>query len=226
MLHPISQQYIDIHTHKKNCKNFVFPIRNVFSDELDEDLSGSHEALSIGFHPWHIKFSDIEEQFELIDKQCNLTTVFAIGECGLDKAIHTDFELQKEIFTRQVEISEKVQKPMIIHSVRAARELLLIRKEMHAHMPWIFHGFNQTIELADQLIKQDCYLSFGPLLFEKNNKAIETLRRIDRSRIFYETDDQKVTVIDVHEAAAEILDKYAAQLKEEVYQNYCRIFHE
>ncbi|MFC2114040.1 TatD family hydrolase [Bacteroidota bacterium] len=226
MLRPISQQYIDIHTHKKNCKNFVFPIRNVFSDELDEDLSDSHEALSIGFHPWHIKFSDIEEQFELIEKQLNQPTVFAIGECGIDKAIETDIQLQKEVFVRQVEISEKAQKPLIVHCVKAAHEILQIRKETHAQMPWIFHGFNQSIELAEQIIKQDCYMSFGYQLMQKESKPIDLLKQIDRTRIFYESDDQRITVIDVYETASKILDKYVATLKEEVSENYRKLFHE
>jgi TatD DNase family protein len=77
----------------------------------------------------------IEEKLK--DENC-----FALGECGLDKITASDFELQKVVFKKQIQLSEKHQKPLIIHCVKAHQELIEIKKELKPKQVWIFHGFN------------------------------------------------------------------------------------
>ena len=60
----------------------------------------------VAFH----KVQKKENEEKLKAEKC-----FALGECGLDKITASDFELQKEVFKKQIQLSEKYKKPLIIH---------------------------------------------------------------------------------------------------------------
>lgn len=66
--------------------------------------------------------------------------VWAIGECGLDKYSQVDFDIQKQYFIKQIELSELTHKPLIIHCVKAYNELLNLKK-LQAYStlayPWV-----------------------------------------------------------------------------------------
>jgi TatD DNase family protein len=114
----------------------------------------------------------------------------------LDKVCETPWNLQEKAFIAQVKISESIQKPLIIHCVKAFNELIALKREIKPHQIWIIHGFRGKPEQASQLIKQGFFLSFGPMYND------ESLSLIPPDRFFLETDNSGKTIESVYQKAA------------------------
>jgi TatD DNase family protein len=163
-----------------------------------EALTDQSERLfSAGLHPWYIGV-DWEEQLRILGEIAGKKRVMLIGEAGLDKLCKTDFALQQTVFLRQIELAEEVQKPLIIHCVKAWPELIAIRKKVLPSVPWIIHGFRGKPELARQLLELDFYLSYG----EKFNA--ESVRITPLDRLCTETDESRLSIEEICFRIAEV----------------------
>lgn len=172
--------------------------------------------LSVGLHPW--KVTDAwKEEVSLIREASKRADVWAIGECGLDKVKGGVLSLQMEAFRAQIALAEELQKPMVIHCVRAFDELLMLRRELESSckhegrvaQPWVIHGFRGKPEQAKQLMAKGMLLSFG------HQYNLDTLRTVfTSSRPFYlETDDHHpFSVRRIYEQVAHHLDVDVARL--------------
>ena len=165
--------------------------------------------LSVGLHPWKVTI-DWPASVAMIREASKRTDVWAIGECGLDKVHGEDLLLQLEAFRAQIALAEEVQKPMVIHCVRAFDELLMLRRELEVScrkegrepQPWVIHGFRGKPKQAKQMMAKGLLLSFG------HQYNLETLRFVfTSSRPFYlETDDLHLSVRQIYEQVAHHLD--------------------
>ena len=197
-----------------------------------------HVKLSVGLHPWNVS-ETWQETVASIRKVASRDDVWAIGECGLDKVHGEPHPLQMEVqmaaFRAQIAIAEEVQKPIVIHCVRAFDELLMLRRELEASrkredrepQPWVIHGFRGKPEQAKQLMTKGMLLSFG------HQYNLETLRFVYASlkgaspsssgsslgegqgsvtSFFLETDDLHLSVRQIYEQAARHLDVDVAHL--------------
>ncbi|MDP5094220.1 MAG: TatD family hydrolase, partial [Polaribacter sp.] len=84
------KMFFDIHTHSTSILNQVFAIQNRYP--TSNDFSS---PFSIGLHPWFLKKETSENEILLLEQKLQHPKCFAIGECGLDKAIDTNFDFQK-----------------------------------------------------------------------------------------------------------------------------------
>jgi len=124
--------------------------------------------LSVGLHPWNVE-AEWEKMVSALRCEASKTNVWAIGECGLDKARGGDFSCQIEAFKAQIQLAEEMGKPVVVHCVKAMDELLALRKELVAEckrlgkepQPWILHGFRGKPEQAKQIMAKGIFLSFG-----------------------------------------------------------------
>lgn len=208
--------YIDTHTHHQERNKETFQLKNVIIGK--ESLPTL--PCSVGIHPWYIIGSDIKKQFILMKDYLNRENVLAVGECGLDKLCKTDWEIQTSVFQRQIDIAENVEKPLIIHCVRAYQEVLqLLRKTTQ---PVIFHGFNKNIELVCQLLKQGYYISLGADIL--HGHLDEHIREIPLNKIFLETDDKPIPIIDIYAYFCTVRKINLPQLKEQIGENFERVF--
>ena len=210
--------FFDVHTHKRSVSKNVFSIENKYPNATDFT-----KPFSIGIHPWFIKSENLEKELLYIEKQLNSENCFALGECGLDKNTATDFELQKEVFKKQVELSEKYQKPLIIHCVKAHQEIIEIKKELKPKQIWIFHGFNKKYQVAESLLKNGIILSFGTAII-KNKKLQEIISNIDISSILLETDDSDNDIKEVYQKVSELKKITVEELQQKIKQNFKSIF--
>lgn len=131
-----------------------------------------------------------------------------IGECGLDTACTTPISLQRQAFVEQLSLSETLQKPVVVHCVRAFNELLLLRKQQVWSQPWVVHGFIGAPQLVLQLAQAGIHVSFGDaLLDERHSKVIESLRSLWLRHLpfFLETDESASSINDIYRQAAAIL---------------------
>jgi len=150
--------------------------------------------------------------------------VLAVGEAGLDKSIDTPLSVQKQAFEQQVEIAENVNKPLIIHCVRAYSEILYYRKNSNQNIPWIFHWFNSSVQTANDLIGKNCYLSFGHMLFNENSKAFKSFLSVPPENIFFETDDAGYSIVEIYNQASLLKKMPVEELKKRICTNFKNCF--
>ena len=149
----------------------------------------------------------------------------AIGECGLDRACDSDFELQREVFIKQIELSEQYHKPLIIHAVRSYPDIISIMKETKSNQPWIIHGFNGNEHSAEQLLRHDgIYLSLGDVLFKNEKRAERLLDIIPSDRLFLETDVAERSIVEVYEKASLLSGVATDILRKDIFDNFVKIF--
>lgn len=210
--------FIDVHTHAFSERKKVFSIVNTCPDSKNFSKS-----FSIGIHPWFIKKEQLGNQLSFLEDKLQSKNCFAIGECGLDKLTDVNLELQKEVFIKQIQLSEKYQKPLIIHCVKAHQEIIALKKEMNPKQVWILHGFNKSFQLAESCIKNGILLSFGAAIMA-NKKLQETFLKLPLTSILLETDDNEVTIEEVYKKAASIKKINIDELQQEIKQNFNTIF--
>ena len=210
--------FIDIHTHQQNRAENVFTIQNKYPTSVDFS-----KPFSIGIHPWFIKKESLQNELLLIEEKLQDKNCFAPGECGLDKISETDLTLQKIVFKKQLELSEKYKKPLLIHCVKAYQELIEIKKEMKPTQTWVLHGFHKNSQVAESLLKNGVILSFGAGIINRK-KLQEVVFNIPISSILLETDTAEISIEKVYQKMAAIKNISLEELKSEIKQNFKSIF--
>jgi len=208
-------KFINIHTHNHDASSVS--VINLFPEDVDSIVP--EKLYSIGIHPWNVTKINTPKQIQTISETAEKENIFAIGEIGLDK-LHSEFNLQKDVFLKQINIAKMLDKPIIVHCVKAFSELLEILKTEKLTIPVIIHRYSGNITVAEQLLKFGCYLSFGHELFNSQSKVSKVFKKIPLKYIFLETDDAKITINDVYEKAAEIKTISVTELNEKIRSNF------
>lgn len=211
-------KYINLHTHHVSNANEELSIYNL---DLNKNIVDKY--FSAGIHPWFIQENNLNAQFCWVEKHLSNKKCLALGECGLDKNINIDVKLQKQIFLKQLEVNKSFNKPVIIHCVKSFQEIIFIRKAYN--FPFIIHGFNKKIELAQQLIKNNFLLSFGVVLLE-NVRLQEVFKAIPIENIFLETDNSDISIQKVYKKAADLKKINIEELILLLQKNFKREFNE
>lgn len=213
--------YINIHTHHLSKDNGVFLFNNRFGTSTSSVTKLYLESyFSIGIHPWDADIQFSMAEFEKIIQHPNC---LGIGECGLDKVIDIDLELQKKVFISQLDLAVKFQKPVIIHCVKAFDELIEICASYHSKIPLIIHGFNKSVQLAKQLIDKGFYISLNDSIFKKEDIDFSVLLQ---EKLFLETDNsESILIEEVYQKAAVCFQMPEDELKEKIYSNFTTLFN-
>ncbi len=136
----------------------------------------------------------IEELEEALKEVERLATsskkIVAIGEIGLDYYWNKDNkELQLEAFKRQIEIANKLNLPIQIHTRDAIMDTIDIISNTEFTKPGIFHCCPQNKDLIMAGLKKDFYISFGgPITFKNSKNADEMIEIIPIDHQLIETD--------------------------------------
>ena len=210
--------FIDIHTHKKQLSENVFSVANKYPVSLDFT-----SPFSIGIHPWFINKNKIEAELLILAKKLQHKNCVALGECGLDKVIKTDFELQKTVFKKQIQLSEKHQKPLIIHCVKAYQDIVELKKELKPTQVWLVHGFNKNWQVAQSLLKNGILLSFGTAIIN-HKKLQEVVAKVPLEKLFLETDDKDDTIVEVYVKVAKLKGVPLEILQQKIQENFKQLF--
>lgn len=212
--------YIDIHTHKAEVSGEVLSVCNldVPMHFCRCGLDMQNYYYSLGIHPWTIRESLLSEHLRYIEENGRFEKILAIGECGLDKLTQTPWALQEKAFCAQILIAEKLEKPMILHCVKAFDELLQLKNEIKPMQNWLIHGFRGKPQQMEQLIAHGFYLTFGA----KYNE--DTLRTVPMNRFLLETDDASEAIEEVYAMVARSLQIPESELKEQMQSNFNALF--
>lgn len=133
-------------------------------------------------------------------------------------------KLQLIAFEKQIALSEKYQKPLILHIVRAFNDLIRLRLDSKAKQVWIVHGFDGSPQLAKQLSDLGIYISFGFHLGKSISKACKSIGTIPLSHIFLETDASELSIKEIYSLASERLNISVAQLQSQLWLNFQEVF--
>ncbi len=154
-------------------------------------LAESHHNLfaSVGVHPDYENL--IEPNALRIAELADHPKVVAIGETGLDYfRLKGDLEWQRERFRQHIRAAKQCDKPLIIHTRSAAADTLHIMAEEGADsVGGVMHCFTENLDVAQQAIEMNFYISFSGILTFKNAAIIrEVARKIPLDRMLIETD--------------------------------------
>lgn len=190
----LTMTLIDLHTHHKDKEG------NTFILNCTTEKTGDAENISIGLHPWEID-EDWAQRMQEISQVSSAENVKAIGECGIDKiASKATIKTQIEVLKAHIELSEQLQKPLILHIVKGHDIIMRLHKERRPTQAWIIHGFRGKPRQAQQYITEGFYLSYG-IKFNK-----EALLCTPLERLFLERDEEKISLEIFYNYIAEILD--------------------
>ena len=171
---------------KNNVNRIIVNGCDINSNKEVLELVNKYDVIygAIGFHPT-----------ELDDFKISNPKIVAIGEIGLDYYYdNTDKDKQKEIFKRQLDIANKYNKPIIVHSRNSIQDTYNILKEYNLFGS--IHCFSGSVEMAREFIKIGYKLGIGGIITYKNAKNIrEVVKNIDLSHILLETDSPYLTPI-------------------------------
>ena len=162
----------------------------------------------VGFHPHDASKAD-DRSLEEIEELSRHPKVVAIGEIGLD--YHYNFsppEKQRDVFSRQIEIAQRRNLPIVIHSREAENDTLAIVEERVRNYPkWsegkrkgVFHCFPGDVAMAQKVIGWGFNISIpGPVTFpikpNKPNSMVDVVAQIPIEHILLETDSPYLTPV-------------------------------
>ena len=205
-------EFFDSHSHlnDEQFDNDRIDIINKYKSEnitrfltCGYSLEGSKKAIEIanscdityatvGISPNDIPQNEDElwKSVEQIKELAKNKKVVAIGEIGLDYYWNKDNKnIQQEVFKKQIEIANKLDLPIIIHTRDAINDTLQVLKENLVINKGVFHCCPLNRELVKEALKLDFYISFSGVITFKNAKnAEEIINMVPIDRILIETD--------------------------------------
>ena len=144
------------------------------------DIPDSREKLEI----------ELAELENFVISNNNTNKIVGLGEIGLDYYWNKDnMDLQKDAFIKQINLANKLNLPIIIHTREAVMDTLDILKKNNVIKKGVFHCCPLNRELVKEALKLDFYISFaGPITFKNSKNANEIIEMVPLDRILIETD--------------------------------------
>jgi TatD DNase family protein len=214
-----ASMFLDVHTHYPAISPDVLAIENRHSGF---GATGVSPYVSAGLHPWHIRSETLSADFSRLREYAARPEVLAIGECGLDKLTATDWDTQCRAFEWQIGLAGELQKPLVVHCVKAFQECLAFLKE--TSVPVIFHGVNNRLSVLRPVIDAGHYLSFGKALLHPNPAITEAFRAIPSEQLFLESDDSRADIREIYKTAAQLRNIPEKEIALQLESNFGKVF--
>lgn len=251
---------IDVHAHYNDevyVENFEDNLNKMKSKGVkyilntSYDISSSKKSIEyakkykefyaiIGIHPENVnEINKVDEIEELYNQNKDGEKIVAIGEIGLDYHYTDDNkEQQIELFKKQIEIANKLNLPIVIHSRDAAVDLLVVLKSIELPKKIMFHCFDLNEEVARFVIKNGYSISVGGnITYKRKDSVINVLKQIPLSLIMTETDspylspepyrgkiNNSANIEEIIKKLAEIKEISVAEVEKQVYENAIKFF--
>ena len=192
---------------------------------------------SAGVHPWYVTANDLKVELSLYAE--SRLGMIAVGEIGLDRKIETPhFDLQMNVFERQMRFAVDCDLPVIIHCRGAFNELVeCLNRTGVPRRGGIVHAFSGSVEIAETLLRRGLSFSMGGTLTYRNSrKRSDVLKRIYPEHFLLETDSPDIPPAGTEKpnmphnillflaAASEILGVSEERVAASTSENASRIF--
>lgn len=211
--------FLNFHAHQQMPAENEIVIQSLF---LQNDLitkKSDKIFFTAGLHPWHADQLSESKITERLEKLIQDKSIIAIGETGLDKLKEVDWETQKKVFRAHIEIADKYNLPLIVHSVKAHNEVLKLKIESKSKIPWVIHHFNGSKQMAMDFIYHGFYLSLCHHINNSGSKLSGYLGELPVNRIFLETDDFNIDIKDLYSVAAKKFNMSTENFKKQLINN-------
>lgn len=198
--HIYSEYYEDIDGIMNKIKNSG--ISKVINNGCDKntnievlELSNKYDEMycAIGIHPENVdNYTDADIDF--IINHINDNKVIAVGEIGLDYYYTKENKTKQiELFEKQLEIAEKYNKPVVIHSRDATLDTIECLKKYK--VTGVIHSFSGSYETACIYIKMGFILGINGVITFKNCNIKDVYEKIDVKNFVLETDSPYLTPV-------------------------------
>lgn len=205
-------KFFDSHSHyndekfEEDREEILEKVKNAGAEKIviaGYDIESSKKAIEIAkkspnyFTICGISPNDVPEKEELVEEWVKeieslieYPKVVAIGEIGLDYYWNTENkEIQKKMFCRQIELANRYNLPIVIHTREAVMDTLEILKKNTVNKKGIFHCCPLNRELVKEGLKLGFSISFaGPVTFKNSKNAVEIIEMVPMDRMVIETD--------------------------------------
>ncbi|HRZ87294.1 MAG TPA: TatD family hydrolase [bacterium] len=145
---------------------------------------------SFGLHPWYIAERSSSWLETLADYLRSLPS--AVGEIGLDFAVEGyDSVAQRECFVSQLDLAERLARPVSVHCRKAWDELIGILDTQGTQLPHggMIHSYSGGTAHIGRLLRPGLYFSFsGSITRSGNKKGIRAVMELPADRLLVETD--------------------------------------
>lgn len=162
-------------------------------------LADRHEGRifpCLGLHPTSIG-ADWEKELATLEGWLS-RKIYAIGEIGMDCYWSKEFiREQQEALRIQLELADRLDLPVIIHSRESTELIINVLKECrHLNLRGVFHAYSGSRETYRQIERLgDWYIGIGGVLTYKKASIAGTVRDIPLDRILLETDCPYLTPV-------------------------------
>jgi len=163
--------------------------------EVAAAAAGPRISVAQGLHPHWIARETAEGLQAALERVCREVRQgppVAIGECGLDASVARSGGLaaqQAAAFETQLRLAAEVERPVIVHSVRAHGAMLATLK---AHAPaqgGVIHAYSGPADMVPEFTKLGFYFGFGAKACDPRAKrARAALGAVPPDRLLLETD--------------------------------------
>ncbi len=201
----------------------IYPI-----DALTREISSDE-------YPIKKETIDINKEIEFIKKQIKTNKkVLAIGEVGLDYASkEANKNLQKDVFQKFIELSEKTKKPLIIHSRKAELDVVEMLESSSLKNP-LMHCFSGNFKLVKRI--QDNNWNFSiPANIVRSQHFQKIVDETNLNQLLTETDapylspfkdkiNEPSFITESIKKIAEIKKMTETDISNQIFMNFQRLF--
>ena len=247
----IDREKIIKETLAEGVSNFIVAGFNIESSKKAVEIANNYDTLYAitGISPNDIEeikteedivknVKEIEEIY--IKDQKEKKRIVAIGEIGLDFYWNKENkELQKEMFIKQIELANKLNLPIVIHTREAVSDTLEILKKNPCTQKGIFHCCPLNRELVKEAVNLGFYISLSGVITFKNSKnAEEIINMVPEDKLLIETDspylspeplrgtrNNSINVKYVAKKIAEVKNKSLEEIAKITMENAKKIFN-
>ena len=140
---------------------------------------------TLGIHPEEV---DSKYDIDIIINNLSNPKIIGIGEIGLDyHYISENKEKQIKLFKKQLDIADKYNLPIVVHSRDAINDTYNILSSYN--LKGTIHCFSSSLEMAKKFIELGYKIGIGGVLTFKNGKKLrEVVSGISIKDILTETD--------------------------------------
>lgn len=190
--------------------------------------------VALGLYPIEaLQLSEKEINDELKFIENNKNKIAAIGEVGLDFKETEEKLKQTQVFIKIIQLAQKINKPLIIHSRKAEKEVIEILEKAKAEKV-VMHCFSGKKSLIEK-IKQNSWFMSIPSNVTFSEHFQMAIKILPIENILCETDspylhpfkeqnNEPANVIESYKKIAEIKGLTLKQTEKLIEKNYEKLF--